>query len=416
MKVIGEILLPGDKSISHRSLMFASLCQGTSKISNLSSGQDVETTRNILSQLGIKSSRSENAVSITGGPFQQPKEDLDCGNSGTTTRLMMGLLAGKQIQAKFIGDDSLSSRPMKRITAPLTDMGAIFLSNNDRLPIVLHKGASSAISYRLPMGSAQVKSAVLLAGLSLDATTEVIDPFKTRDHTEVMLQAIGADLQSDGVITKVSNAKKELSSFSIKVPSDPSTAAFFASAASMLEGSNLLLKNLLLNPTRIGFFDVLKAMGGSVTIEKEWDVNGERVGDVRIQSASLKSFELTEKEIPSLIDEIPILAILATQAQGISKITGAKELRVKECDRIHAICHNLKAMGAKVEELEDGMVIHGQQTLQGTQILAFDDHRIAMSFTIAGLLTRRAIQLDDPACAKISFPEFYQVLDQLIQI
>ncbi|MCO4783249.1 MAG: 3-phosphoshikimate 1-carboxyvinyltransferase [Candidatus Cloacimonetes bacterium] len=416
MKIKGEVLLPGDKSISHRSLMFASLCKGTSHITNLSSGQDVETTRSCLTQLGIVSSRVENSVEIAGGDFKDPSSDLDCGNSGTTTRLMMGLLAGKNIKARFIGDPSLSSRPMARITDPLSSMGASFSSNNNCLPIQILDGAKDAISYTLPMGSAQVKSAVLLAGLSLENKTKVNDPFKTRDHTELMLQAIGADLQTDGMNISVSNTNNDLNSFTIEVPSDPSTAAFFAAAATLLEGSNLLLKNLLLNPTRIGFFDVLRSMGGAIDIEKEWSVNGERVGDVRIQSASLKAFELSEKDIPSLVDEIPILAILATQAKGVSKITGAKELRVKECDRIHAICKNLQAMGAQIQELEDGMIIQGEQTLQGASLSCFDDHRIAMSFTIAGLITRRAIQLDDPGCAKISFPEFYKILDELISI
>lgn len=416
MKIVGEVLLPGDKSISHRSLMFASLCSGTSHISNLSSGQDVETTRSCLSQLGITSSRSNNTVEISGGVFKNPSNDLDCGNSGTTTRLMMGLLAGKNIKARFVGDDSLSSRPMARITDPLSSMGATFTSNNNCLPIEIKEGVQTAISYTLPMGSAQVKSAVLLAGLSLKDETQVNDPFKTRDHTELMLQAIGANLKTDGETSKVSHSRDDLNSFTIEVPSDPSTAAFFAAAATLLKGSDLLLKNLLLNPTRIGFFEVLKSMGGSIVIEQEWSVNGERVGDVRIKSASLNAFELTEKDIPSLVDEIPILAILATQAQGITKITGAKELRVKECDRIHAVCTNLKAMGAKIEELDDGMIIHGQQSLQGVQLSCFDDHRIAMSFTIAGLITRRAIQLDDPGCAKISFPEFYKTLDKLVSL
>lgn len=416
MKIIGEVLLPGDKSISHRSLMFASLCTGTSYISNLSSGQDVETTRSCLTQLGIESSRNENTVEITGGAFQEPSNDLDCGNSGTTTRLMMGLLAGKNIMATFIGDESLSSRPMARITDPLCTMGASFSSTNNCLPITIKKGAHNSISYTLPMGSAQVKSAVLLAGLSLNDETKVTDPFQTRDHTELMLQAIGANLKTDGFVSTVSNSSNSLNSFTIEVPSDPSTAAFFAAAATLLEGSNLLLKNLLLNPTRIGFFEVLKSMGGAITIEREWNVNGERVGDVRIQSATLKAFELCKKDIPSLVDEVPILAILATQAKGITKITGAKELRVKECDRIDAVCTNLKAMGAKIQELEDGMIIYGEQTLKGAKISCFDDHRIAMSFTIAGLITRRAIQLDDPSCAKISFPEFYKTLDQVISI
>ncbi|PCJ18176.1 MAG: 3-phosphoshikimate 1-carboxyvinyltransferase [Candidatus Cloacimonadota bacterium] len=415
MKIVGEILLPGDKSISHRSLMFASLCEGVSKISNLSSGQDVETTRTCLEQLGIKSTRIGNTIEIIGGEFKNPDSDLDCGNSGTTTRLMMGLLAGKQIKARFIGDESLSSRPMKRIIDPLSEMGANFISNNGYMPVEISRGVQKAISYVLPMGSAQVKSAVLLAGLSLDSSTEVIDAFQTRDHTEIMLQAIGADLTTDGVTSSVSNQKKNFKSFDIEVPADPSTAAFFASAASLLKGSDLLLKNVLLNPTRIGFFDVLKKMGGNVVIEKEWQVNGEKVGNVRIKYASLKSFELFEKDIPSLIDEIPVLAILATQANGVSKITGAKELRVKECDRIHAICENLKKMGVQIEELEDGMIIQGSQKLRGTNLSTFDDHRIAMSFTIAGLLTRRPIQLDDPSCAKISFPEFYKILNNLIK-
>ena len=409
----GEITFPGDKSISHRSLMFASLADGESRISNLSTGADVQSTRKCLEACGIEIRNDENDVIVTGGKFSNPALPLDCGNSGTTTRLLLGLLAGQGINATFIGDDSLSSRPMNRILDPLSQMGLKSESNDGKLPITIYKSELSGIEYESPVASAQVKSAVLLAGLGASGNTSVKEPILSRDHTEKMLLGLGANISTNELTTTISQLKAPLSAFELSVPGDPSTAAFFAAAAALVPNSEIILNRVLRNPTRIGFYGTLQKMGAGMDCLKTWEEAGETIGNLKVIQQSLKGIFITKDDVPGLIDELPIIAILATQAHGRTEVRGAVELRVKECDRIHAVCKNLKKMGADIEELEDGFIINGPTKLKGAKIETFHDHRIAMAFTIAGLVSDGDIILDHPICASISYPEFYDELERL---
>ena len=415
MRISGELTFPGDKSISHRALMLAALTNGECIIDNLSTGVDVESTRQCLMTCGVQSKKNGKQVVITGNPLKNPASDLDCGNSGTTARLLTGLLAGQRVTTTLTGDKSLSQRPMERIIQPLGLMGASFENENGYLPLRLNSAPLTGIEYSPPVASAQVKSAILFAGLGAEGETTVIEKTKTRDHTERMLHVLGADIRLDGKKSRIKNLEKPLKPFAMKVPGDPSTAAFFAAAAALVPGSNLILKGILSNPTRTGFFSALEKMGAGMECLKQWKENGEDVGDLRIFHQSLKGINISGNQIPTVIDELPILAILATQAEGVTTIQDAQELRVKESDRISAICVNLRRMGANVEELEDGFVITGPTPLLSTQITTHNDHRIAMAFSIAGLISDEPITLDNPDCIRISCPEFNDLLKQVIQ-
>jgi len=415
MGIKGEITFPGDKSISHRSLMLAALVDGTSRISNLSTGADVMATCKCLEACGIQIRDDGDDVVITGGRFTDPKLPLDCGNSGTTTRLMLGLLAGQGINATFTGDYSLSNRPMNRILDPLSQMKLRSESYHGKLPITIHKSDLNGTHYKSPVASAQVKSAILLAGLGASSDTSVTEPILSRDHTERMLQGMGAELFTDGLTATVSPLKFSLSPFELSVPGDPSTGAFFAAAAAMVPGSNIILNRILRNPTRIGFYSALYQMGGGLDCLDQWDEAGEWIGKLNVFHQPLSGISITKNDVPGLIDELPILAILATQAEGKTKVHGAEELRVKECDRIHAVCTNLKRMGADIYELKDGFIIDGPTQLKGAEIETFHDHRIAMAFTIAGLVADGNVVLDEPECISISYPEFYDELARLKQ-
>lgn len=416
MPIIGDITLPGDKSISHRALMCGALAEGISKIENLSTGQDVESTRLCLLDCGIQSTKTNNSVILTGNTFINPENPLDCGNSGTTVRLLSGLLAGKNISATFIGDESLSSRPMGRVLEPLQKMGVNVKSTKEKLPLTLRTSLNDiiGIQYCPPKASAQVKSCVLFAGLGANSPSVVTEKVQTRNHTEVMLAELGAEIIYNDKIT-IKPLQNSLSPLHITVPGDPSTAAFFSAAAAMIPGSNLIIRNVLANPTRIGFYDVLSKMGGDVQWSNLHSECGETVGDVRVKYSFLHGVSLSKKDIPNLIDELPILAVLATQADSPTTVTGAEELRVKESDRIHAICSNLNAMGAKVIEKKDGFIIDTPNILHNTSICTYHDHRIAMSFTIAGLNAGRYNTLDNEGCINISFPEFNSVLKKLVK-
>jgi len=411
MAIKGEITFPGDKSISHRALMFAALVQGESRLSNLSTGDDVQTTRRCLEVCGITIKDEGNDVVVSGSQFQHPIQPLDCGNSGTTARLMMGLLTGQGITATFTGDTSLSARPMARILEPLTQMGLKSTSTNGTLPVSIFASDLKGFHYESPVASAQIKSAILLAGLGAEGETSVTEPVLSRDHTERLLKSMGGTLSSNNLTTTISNSS--LSPFQLTIPGDPSTAAFFAAAAAMIPDSDLTLNRILRNTTRIGFFRALQKMGAGMVCEKQWDEAGESLGNLRVFHQSLKGITLSKNDIPGLIDEIPILAILATQATGKTTVRNAGELRVKECDRIHAICNNLNKMGATIEELDDGFIIEGPTQLTGATIETFHDHRIAMAFTIAGLIADGRVTLDDPTCASVSYPEFYDELERL---
>ncbi|MEC7730382.1 MAG: 3-phosphoshikimate 1-carboxyvinyltransferase [Candidatus Neomarinimicrobiota bacterium] len=415
MAIKGTLKLPGDKSISHRALMFAALADGESRISDLSTGTDVHSTRKCLEACGIDIRDDGDDAIVKGSLFSNPAEPLDCGNSGTTIRLLLGLLAGQGINATFIGDESLSARPMNRILDPLSQMGLKCENNDGKLPVTIYQSNLNSIEYDSPIASAQVKSAILLAGLGASGVTTVIEPALSRDHTEKMLQGLGADFSFNGLTATVSPLISPLESFKLSVPGDSSTGAFFAAAAAMMPGSSIIIDRILWNPTRIGFYSTLYQMGAGVDCLDQWDEAGERIGKLNVFYQSLKGVHITKEDIPGLIDELPIIAILATQAEGKTEVSGAGELRVKECDRIHAICSNLERMGADIEESQDGFIIHGPKQLNGAEIETFHDHRIAMAFTIAGLVANGDVMLDYPECASISFPEFYNELERLKQ-
>ncbi len=415
MAIKGEIIFPGDKSISHRALMFAALANGESRISNLSTGVDVKSTRNCLEACGIEIGNEGNEVVVNGGKFSDPTRPLDCGNSGTTTRLLLGLLAGQGINATFVGDESLSSRPMNRILDPLFQMGLKCESHDGKLPITIQNSDLNGIQYESPVASAQVKSAILLAGLGASGKTSVKEPILSRDHTEKIINGLGVDISINGLTVTVSNLSTPFSSFQFSIPGDPSTAAFFAASAALVPNSEIVLNRVLANPTRIGFFAALEKMGVGMEYLDQWNEAGEQIGNLKIFHQALNSTPITIDNIPGLIDEIPVIAILATQVEGKMEIRGAEELRIKECDRIHAICKNLKTMGADIQELDDGFIINGPTPLYGAKIETFHDHRIAMAFAIAGLVAHGKMVLDHPECASISYPEFYDELERMIQ-
>ncbi len=415
MPVRGIIQLPGDKSISHRALMLAALSDGECIIHNLSTGEDVESTRNCLLDCGIVSRKKNGIVYVSGGEFRNPDLPLNCGNSGTTTRLISGLLSGQGIRAELIGDESLSSRPMNRIISPLTDMGAKIFSKDGMLPLSILDMQLNGIEYTLPIASAQVKSSMILAALGAKGDSKIIEPVKTRDHLEIMLQNLGAEIAVNENEILISPLNRKLKSFELNVPGDPSSAAFFAAATAMIPNSDLTIKNISANPTRIGFFDALTKMGGDVVWENLHQECGELVGDVHIYYQPLYGISINKNDIPAIIDELPILAVLASTADGPTIIEGAEELRVKETDRIHAICTNLLAMGVNVVEKKDGFIFDAPNILQSASIKSFGDHRIAMAFTIAGLNAGSYNQIDDMDCVNISFPEFSDTLKSVLK-
>ena len=416
----GRIRVPGDKSISHRSLMFGALAVGETRVTGLLEGEDVMATAAALRSMGATIEReAEGTWSIHGvgvGGLLQPEVPLEMGNSGTSTRLLMGLIASHPITARFTGDASLSKRPMGRVTEPLSLMGADFSATT--LPLT-ERGLSPAvpITYRLPVASAQVKSAILLAGLNTAGITTVIEPVPTRDHTERMLKGFGAELwieDEDGERAIKLRGEAELQPQAIEVPGDPSSAAFFAVAALILPGSDLVIENVGLNPTRAGLFDVLRQMGGSIEEMDRREVGGEPVADLRVRHSALTGIDVDPALAPSMIDEFPVLFVAAALAQGRTVTTGLEELRVKESDRIAVMAEALRAVGARVEEREDGLVIEGtggEMLAGGGPIETHLDHRIAMSMAIAGLASRAGVEVDDTAPIATSFPQFETLLD-----
>lgn len=424
----GTVVVPGDKSISHRALMFSGLAVGESRIRGLLEGEDVLATAAAMRAMGVHVTRVEGAdgpvwhVSGVGvGGLLQPETALDMGNSGTSTRLLMGLIASHGITATFTGDASLSKRPMARVIEPLSRMGAEFhASPGDRLPLTM-RGACPAvpIEYRLPVASAQVKSAVLLAGLNTPGITRVIEPVPTRDHSERMLRGFGAELTveegPEGRIIAI-RGEAELKPQEILVPGDPSSAAFWMVAASVVPGSDVTIRNVGLNPTRAGLVTALRAMGADIAELSPRDVGGEPVADLRVRHAPLSGIEVPADLAPSMIDEYPALFVAASLASGRTVARGAEELRVKESDRIAAMATALSAIGARVEEMEDGLVIEGsggEPLAGGATIATHLDHRIAMSMAVAAMLTRQPLVLDDVAPVATSYPDFFKTLDAL---
>ena len=417
--------VPGDKSISHRALMFSALAIGTSRIEGLLEGEDVLATAVALRAMGATIIRHDDGIwEVSGvgvGGLLQPTQALDMGNSGTSTRLLMGLVASHPITVTFVGDASLSARPMGRVIEPLSQMGAdITASPGGKLPLMVRGICPSVpISYTLPVASAQVKSAVLLAGLNTPGITQVIEPIATRDHSERMLKGFGATLSveetNQGRIISITG-EAELKPQSIIVPGDPSSAAFFAVAASIIPGSDVLIANVGLNVTRTGLFSALRMMGADITQENPREVGGEPVADLRVRHAPLRAIDVPPDLAPSMIDEYPILFVAAALASGRTVARGAHELRVKESDRIATMAAALTAIGVEVEEFEDGLAIIGSggAMLPGSATIASKlDHRIAMSMAVAGLAAQASVTIDDVAPVATSFPSFFETLDAL---
>lgn len=422
----GAIRVPGDKSISHRSIMLGALAVGETRVTGLLEGEDVLATAAAMRAMGASVERTgEGEWSVHGvgvGALLQPEAPLDMGNSGTSTRLLMGLVASHAIETRFFGDASLSKRPMGRVIEPLSLMGAAFdASEGGRLPLTV-RGANPAvpIEYRLPVASAQVKSALLLAGLNTPGITTVIEPVPTRDHSERMLRGFGAELEvetdSAGVRTIRIRGEAELRPQTIEVPGDPSSAAFFIVAALVVPGSELLIENVGLNPTRAGLIAVLRQMGGDITEVNPREVGGEPVADLLVRHSALKGIEVDPAVVPSMVDEFPVLFVAAALAEGTTITSGLEELRVKESDRITVMAEALTVAGARVRETEDGLVIEGSggEPLRGGGPIATHlDHRIAMSMAVAGLASKSGVEVDDTRPIATSFPVFESLLDQL---
>lgn len=412
------IKVPGDKSISHRAAMLASLTDGPCLVRNYLGGEDCLGTLRVLGQLGVAIEDKGGGswlIHGTSGKFHRPEGDLDCGNSGTTMRLMSGLLAAQPFQSRLTGDASLSRRPMKRIIGPLTQMGAKFSTEgpDGRPPMVIEGNPElRGMEYLLPVPSAQVKSAVLLAGLLASGTTTVIQPVETRDHTERMLAHFGVEVarKDDRISVTGGNLPKPRG---FDVPSDISSAAFWIVATAAKPGCRLVMDNLGINPTRSGILGVLRRMGADITIEDRNPGAGEPAGRVEVRGGVLGGTVIEGSEIPNVIDEIPVLAVAAALAEGTTVIRDAAELRVKESDRLAVVAHHLRAMGADVDEQPDGLVIRGGRPLRGARLPSHDDHRIAMAFAVAGLFAAGETVIEDAACVETSYPGFARQLKEI---
>jgi 3-phosphoshikimate 1-carboxyvinyltransferase len=414
----GTVAMPGDKSVSHRALIFAALASGRSTVSGINAGADVRATARMLGQLGAPSTFAvdNHKVQVEGkgwNGLHEPEEPMDAGNSGTSMRLLLAVCAGIDGASVLTGDDSLRRRPMLRVVAPLRQMGARIdgRSYGDRAPLFVRGGELAGLDYESTVASAQVKTAVLLAGLRASGTTSVREPGGSRDHTERMLAAAGVAVERRNDVTVAVTGGAEIRPMDWVVPGDVSAAMFFVVAALILPGSDITIASVGLNPTRMAAFDVLDRMGARIEVEVKQERSGETTGDVRVRHSELTGTEVVPEEIPALIDEIPALSIAATQAHGPTVIRGATELRVKESDRVSALAGGLAALGAEVEELEDGLIIRGSARLTGGEVQSYGDHRIAMAFAVAGLAAPDRVRVRDWSCVETSFPGFLEVLD-----
>ena len=414
MKFVGTLQLPGDKSISHRAIMLSAIADGVSYVRNLNDGADLQSTINILKQCGASIEQRNNEIIIDGKELQSPTKELDCGNSGTTTRLIAGLLASQKLTFSLIGDESLSKRPMKRIIKPLKEMGCKISSNNGLLPLTIDaSGGINSLDFDMKIASAQVKSSILFSALGGNNVSSINEIIPTRNHSEIMLNNMGALIERKGDKIVVHPLKSKLKSIDISVPSDPSSSAFFAGLAVISNNSKLKLTNVLLNESRIGFVEVLKRMNCLVKKSNESIHNGEKVGDLTFRSSNLNAIEVESKIIPSIIDEIPILAVIAAFAKGTTVFNNVEELKYKECDRLSAIIHNLKAFGIKTYENNNNLFVEGGRIKKMAEITTFDDHRIAMAFTILSLTSFKKYKLDNKECVDISLPNFFKYLSEV---
>ncbi len=415
-KLKGTLTVPGEKSISHRAVMFGSLARGTTRISHFLEGADCLSTISCFRKMGIEIDRNKDEILVHGRGLHgltAPTEILDVGNSGTTTRLISGILAGQTFTSELDGDDSIRTRPMKRIMTPLVSMGADITSRLDNgcAPLIIHGRPLHAAHYDSPVASAQVKSCVLLAGMYADGITSVTEPFLSRNHTEIMLNYFGAEITSEGTTASI-RPEPVLEGRDIQVPGDISSAAYFIAAGLLTPGSEILLKNVGINPTRAGIIKVCMDMGADITLLNE-STEGEPTADLLIRTSSLKGTTIEGSIIPTLIDEIPMLAVMAAFAEGTTIIRDAQELKVKESDRIAVMVDNLRRMGADIEGTDDGMIIHGGRPLHGAVIDSHLDHRIAMSFAVAGTICDGTVEILNGECVNISYPEFYHDLYSL---
>ncbi len=415
----GELSVPGDKSISHRSIMFGAIADGLTEVTNFLQGADCLSTISCFRNLGIDIENKQDKILIHGKGLHGlhvSNQILDVGNSGTTTRLISGILAGQSFESTLNGDASIQKRPMKRIFTPLSAMGARFksLNNNDCAPFTVSGGQLHGIHYESPVASAQVKSAVLLAGLYADGVTSVTEPVLSRNHTELMLSGFGANVTSCGTTASI-EPEPDLKGQQIQVPGDISSAAYFIALGLLTPNSEILIKNVGINPTRDGIIQAALAMGGNLTLLNERTVSGEPVADILVKSSSLHGAAIGGDLIPTLIDEIPIIAVMAAFAEGTTTITDAQELRVKESDRIAVVTENLSAMGGKITPTDDGMIIEGGTPLHSTCIKTHLDHRIAMAFAIAGLNSDGFTTFDDKNVVTISYPTFFEDIKQLAE-
>ena len=426
LRVAGDVTVPGDKSITHRALMLAAVADGESRLRGLLPGADCRATASVLRALGCgvpdpPADGSEVRVAVRGiAGWTAPAAWLDCGNSGTTARLMMGLLAGRPFAATLTGDESLRGRPMRRITEPLARMGARFAEHGapDRLPIEVIGGPLRPLDYASPKASAQIKSAVLLAGLGGGVPVAVTEPIRSRDHTERMLAALGERVETAdtgaGVRIELAPSGRAPPPLDLDVPGDPSSAAFLVALALLADAGELRIRNVGVNPTRTGFFRLVERMGARIGMEDPRTAGGEPVADLVAAPARLRGIHVGGDEVPDAIDEIPVLAVLAARAEGETRITGAGELRVKETDRIAAVAANLRGLGVEAEELEDGIVVRGTDRPLSGSVRAFHDHRIAMAFGVLAAQPGNAIEIDHPEVVDVSFPGFWELLRRVV--
>lgn len=413
----GELTVPGDKSISHRAVMFGALAQGMTEVHHFLKGADCLSTIDCFRRLGIRIEETDGVLLIHGKGLDglvSPTDILDAGNSGTTTRLLAGILAAQPFSSTLTGDASLQKRPMKRIVDPLTQMGASLTSINENgcVPLRIAGSPLHGIHYTSPVASAQVKSAVLLAGLYAEGETSVTEPFVSRDHTELMLGSFGAQIAASGTTVTI-QPRPALSGQCISVPGDISSAAYFIAAALLVPNSEVLIRNVGINPTRDGILKAAQAMGGNIQLLNRRTAGGEPVADLLVTASSLHGITIEGSMIPGLIDELPVIAVMAAAAQGTTVIRDAAELKVKESDRIAVMVKNLSAMGADITGTDDGMIIRGGPALCGAQIDAFEDHRIAMSFAVASLFADGETEIRGSDCVQISYPGFYEDLQSL---